>query len=151
MTKILLVEDDENLGRSLKSYLEDEGFTIDLVTTLEQAKKDTKSFDMIILDWMLPDGQGLDFLREIRAQKITSPVIMLTARADLVDKILGLETGASDYMTKPFEPRELVARIRVQLRNKKSMTESHESDHLDLGALHIDGLKREVYFEGSKS
>ncbi|MDH5581295.1 MAG: response regulator transcription factor [Bdellovibrionales bacterium] len=150
MSKILLVEDDENLGPSLKKYLEDEGFTLELVATLKLAKRDPKKFDMIILDWMLPDGQGLDFLRELRAQKINIPVIMLTARADLVDRILGLETGASDYMTKPFEPRELVARIRVQLRNVKSSHEFLESDHLDLGALHIDDLKREVYFEDHK-
>ncbi len=150
MSRILLVEDDENLGRSLKKYLEDEGLHVVLVTSLADAEIHQEGKDLIILDWMLPDGQGLDFLRKLKGSYPDIPVIMLTARADLIDKILGLETGANDYMTKPFEPRELVARIRVQLRNTYKSSEKPNMDTIDIGALQMDDLKREVYFEGTK-
>jgi len=114
MKKILLVEDDQSLGPILKSTLNSEGYEVTLCDNLTQAKTQKFSdYNLILLDWMLPDGQGVDLLRDIQ-QKV--PTIMLTARTDLIDKVLGLESGANDYITKPFEPRELLARIRVQLR-----------------------------------
>ena len=119
MKKILLVEDDMSLGESLKSYLHGEFYEVLHTCTLEETRALSLSehkVDLILLDWMLPDGQGLDYLRDIRAEGIDTPVIMLTARTELIDKVLGLETGANDYITKPFEPRELSSRIRVQLR-----------------------------------
>ena len=117
MSKILIIEDDPGLGPSLKTHLQNEGYKATLTNSLESARDiNLDNHDLIILDWMLPDGQGIDFLKEIRQVNKSIPIIMLTARVELIDKIVGLETGASDYLTKPFEPRELVARIRVQLR-----------------------------------
>ena len=108
MKQVLIVEDDENLGNSLKKILENEGMKAILAPTLSLARSHlSKNLDVIVLDWMLPDGQGIDFLREVRSSDFVMPVIMLTARTDLIDKVLGLETGANDYMTKPFESREL--------------------------------------------
>ena len=126
MKKILLIEDDHSLGPALEKSLNSEGFQVELITTLAKAKEEKFSnFDLILLDWMLPDGQGIDLLKEIDR---TAPVIMLTARTDLIDKVLGLESGANDYITKPFEPRELIARIRVQLREKGLDKLSHQEN-----------------------
>ena len=117
MNTILLVEDDENLGISLKSHLETNGYTVQWVKSIEQADAVlTKEIALVILDWTLTDGQGINWAKKIREDKFTIPVIMLTDRTEFIDKILGLETGANDYITKPFEVRELMARIRVQLR-----------------------------------
>ncbi|MCP4911946.1 MAG: response regulator transcription factor [Oligoflexia bacterium] len=148
MIECMIVEDDKTLGDSLKKYLEGEGYKVSWCESLAVAKnEDVKKFEFIILDWMLPDGQGIDFLREVRGKDQNIPVIMLTARTEVVDKVLGLESGANDYITKPFEPRELMARIRVQLRNKSSSTEeSHEK--ITLGELVIDDTQRKIYFEG---
>ena len=116
MNRILLIEDDSSLGPAIKTTLTNEGFNVTLCENLNKAREAINTnFDLILLDWMLPDGQGIDLLKDIKS---TTPVIMLTARTDLIDKVLGLESGARDYITKPFEPRELVARIRVQLREK---------------------------------
>ncbi|MBT4790557.1 MAG: response regulator transcription factor [Halobacteriovoraceae bacterium] len=126
MPNILLVEDDKSLGPVLEQTLTSEGYKITVCTNLADAKEqDFKVFDLILLDWMLPDGQGLDLLKVINEQL---PVIMLTARTDLIDKVLGLESGASDYITKPFEPRELLARIRVQLREQNVISNDNPTD-----------------------
>jgi DNA-binding response OmpR family regulator len=116
--KILIVEDDPSLGENISRFLSGEGYEVQVAESLKEARKALSGTApaLLILDWMLPDGQGIDFLREYRAGGGALPVILLTARTELVDKVLGLETGANDYLTKPFEPRELVARIRVQLR-----------------------------------
>lgn len=146
MKQILIIEDDENLGKSLKKIMSDEGMVVHLVTSLKEARELTSdTLDVIVLDWMLPDGQGIDFLRELRAKNKTVPVIMLTARTDLVDKVLGLETGASDYMTKPFESRELVARVRVQLREKNTVKEKEEI--LVAGKIVINLVEKEVHYD----
>lgn len=149
MKQILIIEDDNNLGLSLKKIMEDEGFKAFLATSLKEAHGlIAQPFDVIVLDWMLPDGQGLDFLREIRSKNKFTPVIMLTARTELIDKVLGLETGANDYMTKPFESRELVARVRVQLREK--IVDNAENDKITVGKLTIFPRIREVLFDGKK-
>jgi DNA-binding response OmpR family regulator len=151
MNQVLIIEDDENLGVSLKTICEAEGMIVHLASTLAQAKNLVSStLDIIILDWMLPDGQGIDFLREIRAKNILVPVIMLTARADLIDKVLGLETGASDYMTKPFESRELIARIRVQLRKNEGHKDTVANDRVVSGELVINITSRDVLFRDKK-
>lgn len=149
MKRILIVEDDENLGKSLKKIMEDEGMSAHLAPSLKLAREVlSESFDIIVLDWMLPDGQGIDFLRELRTVDQAVPVIMLTSRTDLIDKVLGLETGASDYMTKPFESRELVARVRVQLREKISAKAKEEK--IVVGKLVIQDLEKEISYEGKK-
>ena len=149
MKQVLIVEDDENLGKSLKKILEDEGHDTYLANTLAKARDLlTKSFDVIVLDWMLPDGQGIDFLRDLRAKDLSVPVIMLTARTDLIDKVLGLETGASDYMTKPFESRELVARVRVQLRSNGPLKIKEEK--ISVGKILINDAEKELFYDGKK-
>ena len=151
MEKILIVEDDENLGTSLQKYISGEGYDAHLCPTLESARKSfNPGFSLVVLDWMLPDGQGIDFLRELRTQKHNLPVIMLTARTELIDKVIGLESGADDYITKPFEPRELIARLRVQLRHKDKQgnnSDNQEQKMITLGPLVIDLRQREVTFE----
>lgn len=150
MTRILIIEDDINLGVSIEKLLKGEGHKVDLVETLEQAQDlDKEKYEIIILDWMLPDGQGIDFLRNLRANNNLVPVIMLTARVELVDKVLGLETGANDYLTKPFEPRELVARIRVQLRSRAHITSttSKSTNEIISGDLTIKKDSRKVIFQ----
>ena len=149
MEKILLVEDDNNLGKSIHDFLVSEQFDVTWVTSIGGAKKTSVSkFQLIILDWMLPDGQGVDFLKDLRNEGTHTSVIMLTAKTDLIDKVIGLETGANDYMTKPFEPRELLARMRVQLRQ----VDQHKVQ--DKGIVEINDLKlnldtREVTWKGS--
>lgn len=154
MEHILLIEDDENLGASLKKFVQDEGFEVTLARTIaagEEAIAKSDNLKLIILDWMLPDGQGVDLLRKIRSEKHLTPVIMLTARTELIDKVLGLESGANDYMTKPFEPRELVARIRVQLREKKGGNANNVEalEELTLDDLTLDLSRREVRYKGA--
>lgn len=153
MEHILLIEDDENLGASLKKFVSDEGFQVTLARNIASAEDALASHDdikLVILDWMLPDGQGVDLLRKMRSEKNLTPVIMLTARTELIDKVLGLESGANDYMTKPFEPRELVARIRVQLREKKAGMSSAmpDEEELTLDDLTLDLARREVRYKG---
>lgn len=149
MKQVLIIEDDENLGKSLKKIMEDEGMVAHLATTLKDARElASDTLDVIVLDWMLPDGQGIDFLRELRAKNKTVPVIMLTARTDLIDKVLGLETGASDYITKPFESRELVARVRVQLREKNTVKEKEEK--IVAGKIVINSVEKEVLYDGKR-
>lgn len=150
MKQVLIVEDDDNLGKSLKKIMESEGMKTFLAPNLEEARKIlSKDLDVIVLDWMLPDGQGIDFLRELRAKEFSMPVIMLTARTDLIDKVLGLETGANDYMTKPFESRELVARVRVQLREKITQVPAR-AEKISVGKLVINDSEKEIHYDGKK-
>lgn len=122
--KILIVEDQENLARLLKNGLETEGFSADYVMDGEAAQKRIelhhKDFDLIILDVMLPKKTGTDICKEIRKQKITTPIIMLTARDQNDDIINGLNVGADDYLVKPFEFDVLLARIKALLRRPKN-------------------------------
>lgn len=149
MKQVLIVEDDENLGSSLKRIMESEGMQVHLATTLSSARNMlSNSLDVIVLDWMLPDGQGIDFLKELRLVNQSVPVIMLTSRTDLIDKVLGLESGASDYMTKPFESRELVARVRVQLREK--VVGKVKEERTIVGKLNIYDAEKEIHFDGKK-
>ncbi|MAX67852.1 MAG: response regulator transcription factor [Bacteriovoracaceae bacterium] len=144
MTKILLIEDDHSLGPTLKKTLGQEGYEVKLCKNIAEAQEeDFQDYSLVLLDWMLPDGQGIDLLKHISGP----PIIMLTARTDVIDKVLGLETGADDYITKPFEPRELLARIRVQLRksHKKQSTQTTQevlSSHLKFN---LD--ERRIYYK----
>jgi DNA-binding response OmpR family regulator len=123
--KILIVEDEEGLAEGIRLNLEAEGFTVDWARDgsegLRKALVDPpNSPDLLILDIMLPGKNGLDVCRELRRRSITTPIIMLTAKGEEIDKVLGLELGADDYMTKPFSIRELLARIKVQLRREEA-------------------------------
>ena len=147
MASVLIVEDHQNISLSLKDLILKEGHQVEIAENLSQARafiENTAKPDLIILDWALPDGQGLDFLINLRKQGVATPVIFLTARAELVDKVLGLEMGANDYLTKPFEPRELIARVRVQLRVKPQ----EPSSTLTTGSLVIDRIRHKVNYKG---
>jgi two-component system alkaline phosphatase synthesis response regulator PhoP len=118
--KILIIEDEESIWSLVKSYLEREGFQVEVATEGNQGLQLARQYhpDLIVLDLMLPGLDGLEICRIIRAE---SPVyiLMLTARTDEVDRIVGLTMGADDYVTKPFSPRELVARVKAALRRQK--------------------------------
>lgn len=121
MKKILFVEDDDALGYALEFSLIDEGYNIIRACTIEDAKNffNNDEFKLILLDVNLPDGNGYDFCKYVR-EKSSVPIIFLTALDDEVNVVMGLEIGANDYLTKPFGVRELLARIKVQLRSNKS-------------------------------
>src|SRR5829696_2575846 len=145
--RALIVEDEENLVRLLRGYLEREGFEVrealDGIAALE-AVRESKP-DVVVLDWMLPKLDGMGVLRELRRFS-DAYVIVLTARAEEVDRIVGLSTGADDYLTKPFSPGELVARIRAMLRRPRGETQSHAGEEAPLfsGDLSVDRGRREV-------
>lgn len=146
MKTILLVEDDVNVREPLKAMLQKEGFQILLACNLKEASSLFESnVDLILLDWSLPDGEGLDWLIGKRREGFSKPVIILTARTDVTDRVIGLEFGANDYVTKPFESRELLARIRVQLR---SLVRGSAQDILSYGNLKINLSSHEVRFNG---
>jgi len=112
--RILLLEDDLILGEGLRDFLRAEGHTVDWVTNLLQARSLTKEpHDALLVDWQLPDGSGLDWVKQLRSRQDTRPILMLTARDLLEDRIRGLATGADDYLVKPFAPEELVARLHA--------------------------------------
>jgi len=137
MVKILVVDDETNILELVKLYLAKEGYQVETVTRGAEALPEFVQFspDLIILDLMLPDMDGYEVCRQIR-NKSKVPILMLTARKDDVDKIVGLEMGADDYMTKPFNPRELVARIRAILR--RSQSEQKPDEVLVVAKLRID-------------
>jgi two-component system phosphate regulon response regulator OmpR len=119
---ILLVDDDLRLRGLLETYLKREGLTVATAGNAEQMERALRDFpiDLMVLDLMLPGRGGLEICRELRAAKNSLPVIMLTAKGDDIDRILGLELGADDYLPKPCNPRELVARIRAVLRRRQT-------------------------------
>ena len=123
--RILLVEDDRKAARLLARGLQEEGFVVDVAHSAEEGEDESYAvdYDVIVLDWMLPGKQGIDFCRDLRARAIQTPVLMLTARDATADRVAGLNTGADDYLTKPFEFEELLARIRALLRRASGRAE----------------------------
>lgn len=121
MKKLLLVEDDNNLSTPLIFFLNQNGFDVQIAPTLLAARTILKSetISLLILDWNLPDGEGIDLINEIKDKII--PIIILSSRNKLEDKVKGLDLGAIDYLTKPFEPRELLSRIKSQLRHQNTV------------------------------
>jgi DNA-binding response OmpR family regulator len=142
--RILIIEDDVRTGASIELYLRHDGFATELVRSgsdgLERAREEQP--DLVILDLMLPGLNGLEVCRELRGSSAT-PIIMLTARSTEEDKLRGLDLGADDYMTKPFSPRELVARVRAVLRRVEPVEERIVS-----GELILDRRAREVTLRG---
>ena len=120
--KILVVDDDQRLRDLLRRYLTEQGFNVFLAENATAMNKlwTRERFDLMVLDLMLPGEDGLAICRKLRGSGDTTPVIMLTARGDEVDRIIGLEMGADDYLPKPFNPRELVARIHAVLRRRNA-------------------------------
>jgi two-component system OmpR family response regulator len=149
MTRILVVDDEPRIVDVVRAYLEREGYAVltarDGDAALERIRTDNP--DLIVLDLMLPRRSGFDVLRELRAQGSSAAVIMLTARDDVVDRVAGLELGADDYVTKPFEPRELVARVGAVLRRAAGgATSTPVRSFFDL---EVDTGAREVRRDGA--
>jgi two-component system alkaline phosphatase synthesis response regulator PhoP len=147
MTTILVVDDEPNILALAKLYLEQEGYQVEGVGNGSDALSKLGSVkpSLVVLDLMLPDIDGFEVCRQIR-KKSDVPILMLTARKEDVDKIVGLELGADDYITKPFNPRELVARVKAILRRYKAGLKSGEA--IEVGGLQIDPARREVTLSG---
>ena len=144
--RVLLVEDDRSLASGIKTALSRASHAVDHVDTGAKAlrfARDT-SIDMLVLDLGLPDMDGIDVLRELRATGSTVPVLILTARDTLGDKLSGLDTGADDYLTKPFAVEELLARIRVLSRRGSAL----QDNALNVGAVQINAARHEVCLHG---
>ncbi len=144
--KILLVEDEKGLIITLTDRLESEGFD---VTNAADGKKGFDlavggSFDLIILDVMLPKKNGYDIARDLRQKAVNTPILMLTAKGETIDKVLGLKLGADDYLTKPFEVIELLARVEALLRRSPNQTNGISADAFRFGAVAIDFKRAEV-------
>ena len=149
MMKILIIEDERPLAEAVEFSLEKEGYEVDIALDGESGweRCESGAYDLILLDLMLPGMDGMEICRRIRQQGVT-PVIMLTAKDSDVDKILGLEMGADDYVTKPFNMRELVARIKAVLRRAKTDAEGGMQDRLQAGDIVIDKDRHEVIVAG---
>jgi len=146
--RVLLVEDDARLAGMVADYLGEAGIRSAIAGTGREAQRLLKrdAFDAVILDLMLPDTDGLDLCKQIRAES-TIPLLMLTARGDPLDRVVGLELGADDYLPKPFEPRELLARLRAILRRSR---DTAPADVLRFGRLEIDRAARQVRIDGGE-
>lgn len=147
-TTLLIIDDDEKLNRLLTKYLKEFGYRLFSATHpqkgLSLLKKESP--DLVILDVMLPEMNGFEVCKQVRSSS-SVPIIMLTARGDLMDKVVGLELGADDYLPKPFEPRELVARIQSILRRTQIQPEVSRTE---LGRLSVDWGRRRVWLDGAE-
>ncbi len=150
MKKIVLIEDENGIARMISVQLQLVGFEViqarDLATALEL---DLSEFDIIVLDWMLPDGDGPDVIPEIR-RSTDAPILMLTARSELVDKLTGFEAGADDYLTKPFDMMELIARIKALLRRSEKQKPEKTEAQLRYGEIEMDVDTRNVRVGGEE-
>ncbi len=149
MRRILLIEDNQELANLLALNLEDLGYGIDTVFdgTTGLSMAEAGAYDLIVLDLMLPGVDGLEICRRVRAGNGYTPIIMLTAKSSEMDRILGLELGADDYVTKPFSIRELIARVKAIFRRIDEMKSIHRPDEqaiVRVGELTIDPVKRTV-------
>ncbi|WP_323710487.1 response regulator transcription factor [Mammaliicoccus lentus] len=150
MEKILIVEDEVKIARVIQLELEYANYEISIANTGRQALElfESNHFDLVLLDVMIPELNGLEVLRRIREEDSNIKIIMLTARDAVMDKVSGLDSGANDYMTKPFEIEELLARIRVHLKQNNETTEENRNE-IQFKHLNIHPLSREVYINES--
>jgi two-component system, OmpR family, alkaline phosphatase synthesis response regulator PhoP len=148
---IMIVDDEQRIINLAQMYLEQEGYTItsaeDGLTAYEQIRKDEPS--LVILDLMMPGMDGWELCRRVRAESDV-PILMLTARSDDIDKIVGLELGADDYLTKPFNPRELVARVKAILRRTDRRSSDENVKTITVGNMVIDAERRTVHIDGNR-
>ncbi|WP_195571972.1 response regulator transcription factor [Paenibacillus sp. 1001270B_150601_E10] len=148
--KVLVVDDEPSISTLIEYNLKLFGFEVlcvydgdavfDVLTTFRP--------DLIVLDWMLPKKDGIEVCRKLREQQNMVPVIMLTAMQDVHDRIVGLDNGADDYMTKPFSPQELISRIQAVMRRARSLPQTNEDQQYEIGHLHVSADQREVTLEG---
>jgi DNA-binding response OmpR family regulator len=153
MKKVLVIEDDKSIVDLLEIHLKD--LSCDVTTTLDGAeglrKATSETFDLIVLDIMLPNVNGLDICKEVRKRDIYTPVLMLTSKSEEVDKVIGLEIGADDYLPKPFSIREFIARVKAILRRVEAIQKEIGSDSdISVGELAIEVSKRKVSLEGDR-
>jgi two-component system, OmpR family, phosphate regulon response regulator OmpR len=150
MSRLLLIDDDSRLTDMVGGYLRNNGFEVDTAGSLAAGREQLKhgTYDALLLDLMLPDGDGLDFTRELRSQPRTRrlPLLMLTARGEPMDRIVGLEIGADDYLPKPFEPREMLARVKALLR--RAAPDTGDDEVLTFGRLEVDLGARQARLAG---
>jgi two-component system OmpR family response regulator len=146
--KVLVVEDDKKVGAFLQRALSEEGFIVDRAKNSAEALEQARAlpYDLLILDWMLPDGDGLSVCRELRASGLQAPILMLTARADTAEKVLALNEGADDYLTKPFSLEELIARAKALVRRASAGGRTT----LHVGDLSLDLRTRTVVVAGRR-
>ncbi len=152
--KVLIVEDNKDISHLVSIHLADLNFAFDVAYDGRKGLTLglTDNYDLIILDLMLPEIDGIQVCRELRAQNINTPILMLTAKSSELDRVLGLEIGADDYLTKPFSIRELMARVKAIFRRSDSMekaTNESESTELIIGKLLLDSSRRQVEFDGT--
>lgn len=142
--KLLVVEDNKRLGPFLKRALEEEGYVTDLVAegALALRHAETIEYDLIVLDWMLPDTDGTTVCRILRAHGCSVPIVMLTARAEVSERITGLDAGADDYIVKPFDLGEFLARVRAHVRRESG------GHLLNIGPLVLDRIERRATLDG---
>lgn len=144
--RILVVDDDEKLCSVIKRGLEEEAYAVDCVYNGNDGEyyAETSPYDLIILDIMMPEKNGMDVCRSLRSKKMTAPILMLTAKDTVEDKVKGLDTGADDYLVKPFAFEELLARVRALLRRERGTGTSE----LKVGDLILDTTSRDVRWKG---
>jgi len=149
--KILIIDDDEKLLVRLQRYLEKFEYNVDVVANPIKGLEMVSELlpDLIILDVMLPEIDGFETLRKLRKKHEKIPVIMLTARGDVTERIVGLELGADDYLPKPFEPRELVARIQTVLRRINPSKKEDEKELIQIGQLEVNFRNHQVHLGGN--
>ena len=153
MAKILIVEDEPSMRLGLKDNLEFEGYDVEIATNGEEGLKKIleNDYNLVLLDVMLPQMSGFDVCKTVRKKGITTPIILLTAKGEEIDKVLGLELGADDYVTKPFSLRELLARIKAVLRRGENFSGGDLKDKLiSLGNLQINFSSYSA-FEGKET
>jgi two-component system alkaline phosphatase synthesis response regulator PhoP len=154
VSRILVVDDEPSIVTLLKFNLEQAGFTVETALNGTEGYKlaSGETHDLIVLDLMLPGMDGMEICKRLRQEKIKTPILMLTAKGDEFDKILGLELGADDYLTKPFSPREVVARIKAILRRAKTDEEDTSKNEklIAIGDLAIYQDQFEAHFKGEK-
>lgn len=144
--KALIVEDDAKVARLLSRVLQEEGFVVDTCASAADAITygGSLSYDLMVLDWMLPEGSGLDVCRTLRRRGISAPIIMLTARGEVAERVLGLEAGADDYLCKPFHVDEFLARVHAVLRRSQGTV-----SRFVVGPLEIDRPRRAATLRGA--
>ena len=149
MSNILVVEDEPAIAESLAYSLRRDGFSVVVAPTLAAAEREIKGTDLVVLDLMLPDGSGFDLISSVRRQQHTTAIIVLSSRDSEADRVAALETGADDYVNKPFSPREIVARVRAVLRRAGSTTPAAgASASIDGTPLGVDESTRRATVNG---
>ena len=152
MSRILIVEDDRKIAQLESDYLESNGYETTIIEDGKNALSELKTnhYDLILLDLMLPEVDGFDICRQVREEKNT-PIIMVSAKKDDIDKIRGLGLGADDYMTKPFSPSELVARVKAHMARYERLVgtnQKQQNDIVEIRGIRIDKTARRVYVDG---